>query len=172
MPNMLGCPHLFGCIPCMFGHPPVCLDVPICLDTSICLDVPHLFGCPLYVCMPPCLDTPMFGCPLNMCGHSHMFGYLLYICNTKLNMFCQTEGVSICPHTFGHPHVWMSLILLDATIHLAASKHMGAYGHPLSLTKHAFFVLLMYRGHPNIWEASKHMGVSKDTGASKHTEGI
>ena len=27
----------------------------------------------------------------------------------------------------------------------------GAYGHPISLTKHAFFVLCMYRGHPNIW---------------------
>ena len=31
-----------------------------------------------------------------------------------------------------------------------ASKCMGAYGHPLSLTKHAFFVLCMYKGHPNI----------------------
>ena len=35
----------------------------------------------------------------------------------------------------------------------------GAYGHPLSLTKHAFFVLCMYRGHPNIQGASKPMGV-------------
>ena len=33
---------------------------------------------------------------------------------------------------------------------MGASKCMGAYGHPLSLTKHAFFVLCMYRGHPNI----------------------
>ena len=47
----------------------------------------------------------------------------------------------------------------------------GVYRHLLSLTKHAFFVLCMYRmhpniiqtyrGHPNIWEASKHMGASK-----------
>ena len=34
--------------------------------------------------------------------------------------------------------------------HMGASKCIGAYGHPLSLTKHALFVLCMYRGHPNI----------------------
>ena len=55
-----------------------------------------------------------------------------------------------------------------------ASKCIGAYGHTLSLTNHAFFVLCMYRGHPNIiktyrghpniYRASKHMGVSKHTG--------
>ena len=32
-----------------------------------------------------------------------------------------------------------------------AFKCMEAYGHPLSLTKHAFFVLCMHRGHPNIF---------------------
>ena len=88
---------------------------------------------------------------------------------------------SMLCHTDGPLYVWMSLIPLDATIHLAASKHTvgepniwrhlniqgaskhaggiqtyggiqmyGEYGHPLSLTKHAFFVLCMYRGHPNI----------------------
>ena len=35
--------------------------------------------------------------------------------------------------------------------HMVASKSMGAYGHPLSLTKHAFFVLFMYRGHADVW---------------------
>ena len=34
---------------------------------------------------------------------------------------------------------------------MVASKSMGAYGHPLSLTKHAFFVLFMYRGHADVW---------------------
>ena len=47
---------------------------------------------------------------------------------------------------------------------------MGAYGHPLSLTKHAFFVLCMYRGHPNIWGIQTY-GASKDMGMSKHTGG-
>ena len=45
MPPYVWMPH-------MFGWPPVCLDAL------------HMFGCPLYVLMPPCLDTPMFGCPL------------------------------------------------------------------------------------------------------------
>ena len=34
---------------------------------------------------------------------------------------------------------------------MGASKCMTAYAHPLSLMKHAFFVLCMYKGHPNIW---------------------
>ena len=38
----------------------------------------------------------------------------------------------------------------EASKHMGASKCIGAYGHPFSLTKHAFFVLCMYRGHPNI----------------------
>ena len=40
-------------------------------------------------------------------------------------------------------------------------------GTPLSLTKHAFFLLCMYgasKYHQNIQGASKHMGVSKHTG--------
>ena len=68
---------------------------------------------------------------------------------------------------------------------------MGAYGHPLRLTKHAFFVLYMYSrlpniqggiqtyggvqtygGHPNIKGTSKLWVESKHMGASKHTRGI
>ena len=58
---------------------------------------------------------------------------------------------------------------------------MGGIWTPLSLTKHALFVLFMYRGHPNIWgvqaygqhpnmQAPKCMGVSRDTG--RHMGGI
>ena len=71
-----------------------------------------------------------------------------------------------------------------------ASKCMGAYGHPLSLTKHELFVLYMYSRHPNIfqtyggiqtygvhpniWEcphiqgASKHRSNQTYRGVSKH----
>ena len=121
----------------------------------------------------------------------------------KESMLCQTEGVSIClytfgcPHMFGHPHMsgcpsylwmppyiwrhpniqWGSQTYRGVSKHmghpnvwaayghpLSLTKHaffivdvqrastcMGAYGHPLSLTKHAFFVLCLYREHPNIW---------------------
>ena len=51
-------------------------------------------------------------------------------------------------------------------------KHMGAYRHPFSLTKHAVFVLCMYRGHPNIWGHTNIWVVSKPMGACKHTGGV
>ena len=40
---------------------------------------------------------------------------------------------------------------IQGSKHMGASKCMGAYGHPLSLTRHAFFMLCMYRGHPNVF---------------------
>ena len=73
----------------------------------------------------------------------------------------------------------------DSVLHMGASKCMGAYGNSISLTNHAFFVLCMYRGHPNIIipyrghpnmgvpniQGHPRYGVSKHMGASKHTEG-
>ena len=50
-----------------------------------------------------------------------------------------------CIQTYGASNIQ------GASKHMEASKCMGAYGHPLSLTNHAFFVLCMYRGHPNIF---------------------
>ena len=61
----------------------------------------------------------------------------------------QTWGVS--KHE-GHPNIQ------------GASRYMGAYGHSLSVTKYAFFVLCMYGG---IQTLSKHTGgvqTSKDVG--------
>ena len=34
-----------------------------------------------------------------------------------------------------------------------------AYGHPLSLIKHVFFVLCMYKRHPNIWGIQTYGGI-------------
>ena len=181
--------HTFGCPLCVW-MPPVCLDATICLDapyvwmafcmfgclicldTPVCLDAPcmfghppclysHMFGCPLYVCLPPCLDTPLYGW---MPPH-------IWLCPVCLDAAkCMEASTGMrgiqtyreCPNIQGHPNVW------------------GAYGHPLSLTKHAFFVLHMYSRHLNIfqtymgiqtygehpniqegvktWEASKHTG--------------
>ena len=77
---------------------------------------------------------------------------------------------------------------------MVASKSMGAYGHPLSLTKHAFFVLFMCRGHADVWghvdtsfvwqsiislccvctggiqTSSKYMGASKHLSFSSQTQ--
>ena len=57
-------------------------------------------------------------------GHPNIQGYV------------QTYGM--CPNIQG------------VSKHMGASKCMGTYGHSLSVTKHAFFVLCMYSGHPNI----------------------
>ena len=53
------------------------------------------------------------------------------------------------PNIQGHPNI------CGMSKHMGASKCIGAYGHPLSLTKHAFFVLCMYRG---IQTSSTHTG--------------
>ena len=61
------------------------------------------------------------------------------------------------PSILGHPNVWAYGHPLSLRKHAFFLLYMcggiqmyGAYGHPLSLTKHAFFVLYMYKGHPNI----------------------
>ena len=63
-----------------------------------------------------------------------------------------------CPNIqggiWGHPNVQGAMQTYGGhpSTH-GASQMYGAYGHPLSLTKHAFFVLCRYRRHPNIWGA-------------------
>ena len=53
-------------------------------------------------------------------------------------------------------------------MHGAIQTYVGAYDHPLSPTKHAFFVLCMCRGHPNIWEYLNIWGCPSIQEASKH----
>ena len=150
----------------MFGCPPVCLDASICLDTPIyldappvCLDAPICLDKPLYVWMPPiCLDTPVcLGTPVWMppvCLED-VWMPALHI-QQKESMLCQTEGVSICPHTFGcplyiwtPPYVWMFLIPFDA---------------------HTLGGIQTYRGQPNIWRTFKHTGGDQTCWASDNTE--
>ena len=78
------CPNTFGC-PHMFGWPPY-------------VWTPHMFGCPLYVWISPiCLDTPISLIP-PVCLDD-VWIPAVHI-QHKECMFCQTKGVSICPHTF------------------------------------------------------------------------
>ena len=66
---MFGSPNMFGCIPCMFGCPHMCSTAGNTFQPAA------MFGCPLYILMPPCLDAPfMLGCPL-LFGYPHMFGW-------------------------------------------------------------------------------------------------
>ena len=148
---------------------PICLDAPVSLDAAICLDVP-----PVCLGAPICLDGPcMFGCSIcfdtTMFYSPYMFGCLFYVWVPP--MFGHLSMVG-CHHMFGHPlYVWMpSICLADPCIigccqmyggiqryeeHPNIWVHpnvWGAYGHPLSLTKHAFFMLYMYSRHPNIFQ--------------------
>ena len=102
---------------------------------------PHMFGCPLYVWMPPYVWI------------AHMFGCPLYVWTPPF--------VWIPSCMIGHPpYVWMSLIPLYVTIHLAALKHTQ-WGSQT------------YGGHSNIWwhlnilRASNIQGYIQTYGASK-----
>ena len=64
---------------------------PICPHTFGC----PMFECPLYVGMPSiCLDAPIC---LPVCWMPPVHA------QHKESMLCQTDRVSICPHTFGCP---------------------------------------------------------------------
>ena len=80
------------------------------------------------------------------------------------------RGVQTCGHSKiqGHPNIQGAIQTYGGIqtyrgyiLGYGVIQMYGAYGHPLSLTKHAFYVLCMYRGaskhHPNIWRASKPM---------------
>ena len=95
-------------------------------------------------------------------GIKHTRGIQTYQGHPNIQAAIKTYG---CIQTYGgiqaykgHPNIQ------------GASKCMGAYGHPLSLTKYAFFVLYMYSRYPNIIQT--YMGASKHMGDIQHTGGI
>ena len=115
-----------------------------------------MFGCPI------CLDTPnMFGCSSFIWMHPlyvwmpHMFGCLLYIYNTNKTCFCQTERVSICPHTFNMPpyvwippYVWTPPICLDAPHLFGCTPCM--FGCPKCLDNPLYVWMFPMFGHPPV----------------------
>ena len=85
------------------------------------------------------------------------------------------------PNILGCPHILGIQTYGDIQTYRGPSKHMGhpsVWGiwTPLSVTKHAFFVLCMYREHPNIiqtyrgfphiWGHSNIQGTVQTYGAS------
>ena len=90
--------HTFGC--------------PICLDASpVRLDAP-MFGCPLYIWIPPyvwmppaCLDAPI-------CLNTPLCLILQYVWTPPY--VWMPSCMFGCPHMFGHPlYVWMLCVCLD-----------------------------------------------------------
>ena len=93
-----------------------------------------------------------------------------------------TWGIQTSPkHKAGCSNIWGISKHIGMSKHeehqniQGASKCMGAYGHSLSVTKHAFFVLYMYgeasKHYPNIQGVSKHMGTSKHMAGHVQTYG-
>ena len=106
--------------PCIFR-------CPICLTLTICLDTPCMFGCPhvLRCCH-------MFGCPHMdaLC----MFGCLLYvwmppICLDAPCMFGYLPCMFGCPHIFGPLYVWVPPVCL-VTPHMFECPHQFSFVAP------------------------------------------
>ena len=148
------------------GYPytPIHFDAPICLDAPCMFECHHMFGWPpvcldahLYVWTPICLDAHC------MVGFPYMFGHPLYVLMPSICL--------AAPHMFGCHQMFRGIQRYQGHPNILGHPNVcGVYGHPLSLTKHAFFVLYIYSRHPNIFQAyigaSKHMGVSKHMGIS------
>ena len=193
-PICLDITHMFGC--------PLYV-----LDTPICLDAPFMFGCPPYVWTPHMFGCPSdLWMPLYIWQHSNVQGVAKHVVASNHIEGCPNGGhpniqgasnhMGECKHGGVQTYRWASKHMgvskhkggiptfrgtfkhMGASKHKGESKCMGTYGHPLSLAKHAFFVLYMYSRHPNIQGgiqtygecpnipvASKHVGVSKHMGA-------
>ena len=128
----------------------------------------------------PLSDKARFICVVYVQGYPNVWGHMDTPSLIKHAFFvlCMYRAIQTSPKHRGHPNrgcpniqggIWWASKdtgshpnmrgiqtygasnIQGASKHMGASKCLGAYGHPLSLTKHAFFVLCMYRGHPNIF---------------------
>ena len=79
----------------------------------------------------------------NIQGHPNIVGTIQTYRGIHAYGDVQTYGAS--KHTGDHPNIWHHLNIQGA------SKCMEDIWTPLSLTKHALFLLFIYRGHPNAW---------------------
>ena len=121
-------------------------------------------GCPnikggiqTYGCCPNMEGIQTYRVHPHIWGHPNVFGHMdnPLVWHSMFSMCCVcTGGIQTSPkHTTGYSNIWgMSKHEGHPNIQ-GESKCMGAYGHSLSATKHAFFVLCMYGG---IQTLSKH----------------
>ena len=141
-PCIFGYPYMVGHHPYiwmpsfMFGCPPVCLVAPHMCGSTLYVWMPtyfwmapcmfqclHMFGHPLYVCMPPCLDT------------THMFGSP-HMCSTAGNTF-QLAAMFGCPlYVLMPPYVWMPSLCLDTPCMFGSPICLDA--PPICLDVHMF----------------------------------
>ena len=170
---MIGCLH-------MFQWPPVCLDAPyvwippyvwmplyvwtpsyvwmslIPLDATIHLAASkHTEGQPnIWRASKHTGGIQTWGISNHTQGCPNIRGTQTYGGNPNMRGVqtwgCQNIQVSIQTYR-GCPNIGWHLNIQGTPKHTGGIQMYGAYGQPLSLTKHAFFVLCMCRRHPNIW---------------------
>ena len=141
--RLMGCPYA----PIHLDAPYVWMP-PVCFNATICLDA-SMFGHPLYVWMPPFLDTPI-------CLDTHLY---VWICP------CLHSPMFGCPHMFGCP------LCLDTNLYGWMPPHLDTpcmFGCPPCLAAPLYVWMLPdLWWHPKVWGTSNIWGVSKHTGASK-----
>ena len=116
-------PHTFGC-PCMFGHPLYVWMSLIPLDATIDLAASNIQG-----------GSQTYG------GHP----------NRERSKHRRHPNIwGECKHG-GCPNIQGTIQTYDGIQTSGGIQMYGGIWTPLHLTKHAFFVLCMYRGHPNVW---------------------
>ena len=174
------------------GHPNIQQGIQIYGGIQTYGWCPNMGGIQTYRGCPNMGASKHTGC-IHTLGHSNVCGHIdsPLVWHSMLSMCCVCTGdIQTTPkHTVGcsniwwHPNIWVMSKHMGVSTHIGgiqtygriqtyrvASKCMGTYGHSLSVTKHAFFVLCMYggiqtyRGCPNIWGHPNIQGVSKHTG--------
>ena len=80
-----------------------------------------------------------------------------------------SKHTGVHPNMWGCPNIWGHLNIQEGIQTYGGIQIYGGIWTPLNLTKHIFFVLCMYRGHPNI---KTYRGIQTYVGVSKHTAGI
>ena len=174
IPCMLGCPlcldnPLYVWMPHMFGYSPVCLGTSMFECPLNMCGHSHMFGCPhmFRKCLDSCCTymthrkhalsdwggdhvPPYIWMPSYVWQYPNIqWGSQTYGGHPNIWWHPNIQGASKCMGHIHTPLVWQSKLSL--CYWYTGGIHMyGAYGHPPSLTKHAFFVLCMYRGHPNV----------------------
>ena len=153
-----------------------------------------MFGCPLYVWMPPCmfrchhcLDNPLYVWmpPVCLCapicldipcmfGHSHMFGCphvnIWKILGCLLYIYNTKKACFVrlrgCPYA---PYTFecphmFGCLLLYFDLPICLDTTHMVGCSSHLWMPHTFGGIQTYRGQPNIWRASKHMRMSKHMG--------
>ena len=124
-PNIKGSIQTYGVVQTNRGHPNI-------WGKSKHMGHPNIWGVQTYRGIQTYRGCSNIHVGIHICGGCPNIqgAYTSVPTEHKESMFCQTNGVSICPHTFGcPPYVWMPPMCLDAPKCMGTCKCMGASKH-------------------------------------------